>query len=84
MISAHLKSPPPGENPMVMLALTLKERNALRCLLDRVIDDVAEDKKRYATPQGSPHHGRLVRDGHDITMMTFELERWAREFLRRL
>ena len=83
MISARLKSKQPEDKPIEMLTLTLEERNALRCLLNRVLESVQQDKKVYATTVRGPHRGRLVRDGVDITLQTFELDRWAREFLRR-
>ena len=76
MIAARISTK--GAGRVTMLALTQEERNALRCILSRVIDDAQRDKVRYN------RSGRIIRDGADITEMTLELERWSRMFQRRL
>jgi hypothetical protein len=83
MISARLKSKQPADKPIAMLALTLEDRNALRALMAKVLESIEGDKKGFTVVSG-PRRGRLIRDDEDITQLTFELDRWARAFLRRL
>jgi hypothetical protein len=85
MIAAHISSNDAKERAGTMLALTHRERIQLRALLERVIEDVERDKRAYlVTNAKNPRRGCLIRDGVDITVVTFETERLAREFRRRL
>jgi hypothetical protein len=85
MISAHLTSNEAKGGRGTMLALTHAEAVQLRAILDRVIEEVQTEKNAYlVTRPGDRDRGRLIRNGIDITLVTFETERLAREFRRRL
>lgn len=82
MIAARLASNAPRDH-VTMLALTQMERMQLRALLDKVLESVEGDKNAFEAMSG-PHRGRLIREGYDITELTFQTERIAREFRRRV
>lgn len=82
MIAAHISRNQLG-HAVTMLALTYQERTQLRAILDKVLESVEGDKNAFEAMSG-PGRGRLIRDGVDITELTFETERVAREFRRRL
>jgi len=64
------------------LDLTDSERHDLIRLMRRVLEDVETDKRSYRVlREGDPEHGRLVKDGQDITEHTYLDERAARRFL---
>lgn len=84
MISASLDKETHG-GAVTMLALTAQERAALRAIIHRVVEDVQMDKKSYLVRRPRDRdHGRLVRNGVDITELTYQTERVAHEFLREL
>lgn len=85
MIAAHISSNQPKERAVTMLALTHRECMQLRALLGRILEDVQIDKNSYrVTNPRDPQVGRIIRDQVDITELTFETERIALQFRRRL
>lgn len=64
------------------LALTDPERRDLMRLMHRVLEEIELDKSSYRVLlQSDPHHGRLLKDGRDITDQTYLDETAARRFL---
>lgn len=74
-----------GDAISMKLALTDRERRILKRFMYRLVDELQCDRNLYRVrcPE-DPQFGRLVRDGHDITLQTERDDRDARMFISRL
>ena len=72
----------PQRRQTCSLALTDPERRDLVRLMYRVLADIeAEKRSSRVLASGDPDHGRLVKDGVDITLQSNLDEAAARRFL---